>query len=85
MQRDIAEKLMELLNRMWEPFNEATELIGQIPSEDEQRALRRGLGEGYARVYVDVMLRIIREHPDLDPDRDEPWLKTLKDRANKAK
>jgi hypothetical protein len=81
MQRDIAEKLMELLNRMWEPFNQATELIDQIPSQDEQRALRRGLAEGYGRVYTDVMLRIIREYPDLDPDRDEPWLKALQERA----
>jgi hypothetical protein len=80
MQRDVAEKLMELLNRMWEPFNQATKLIDQIPSQRSNGALRRGLGEGYGRVYADVMVRIIREYPDLDPDRDEPWPKALKDR-----
>jgi hypothetical protein len=69
MEREIAEKLMNVLQRFSEPFNRATELISEISSQEEQRALRRGLAQSITILDTQVMLPIIRQYPDLDPDR----------------
>lgn len=69
MERAIAEKLMRVLLEFSGPFNRATEIISQISSQEEQRALRRGLAESIGGLDANVMLPIIRQYPDLDPDK----------------
>jgi len=69
MEREIAEKLMKVLLEFDDPFNRATEIISQVSSQEEQRALRRGLVESVGKVYSNVMYPILRQYPDLDPDK----------------
>lgn len=69
MEREIAEKLMKVLEEFSEPFNRATELIAEISSQEEQRALRRGLAQSITTLDTQVMIPIIRQYPDLDPDK----------------
>jgi hypothetical protein len=75
MDRVVAEKLIETLRRFDEPFNVATELTDQM-TESEARAVRRGLAEILARID-DVIRPIVRQFPDLDPDKNEPWYREM--------
>ena len=68
MDRDTAEKLVAIWHRLDNCLNEATVLIGTIPDADEQRRFRRPVGEMMQSAWVDLMLPIFREFPDLDPD-----------------
>ncbi len=58
------------------PFNEATELTYQISDEQERKSVRRPLGEIGVRLY-EAMIPIIRQFPDLDPDKNEPWYREM--------
>jgi len=68
MDRDTAEKLVAIYHRLENCLNEATALIGTIPDAEEQRRFRRPVGEMMQSAWVDLMLPIFREFPDLDPD-----------------
>jgi hypothetical protein len=69
MERHIAEKLMQLFLKAGEPLNEATDIINHIESEEEQKSLRRPIGQIIGKTYTDLMIPIIKEYPDLDPDK----------------
>ncbi|UCE07917.1 MAG: nuclear receptor NHR-99 [bacterium] len=82
MERKIAEKLVEIIIGLDEPLNDAAALVEQIDDEQEKRKLRRGLGEIMGRSFTDLILPIIQEYPDLDPDKDRDWWKTLKEKRS---
>lgn len=69
MDRVAAAKLMAICQELAEQLNRATEVIGDIADEGEQRRLRRPVGEMMQAVAVELMAPIIREHPDFDPDK----------------
>jgi len=69
MDHSTAEKLMSLYQELGGPLNRASELIDKIPDAEEQRRLRRPLGEMMARIWTDLELPIVQEFPDLDPDK----------------
>jgi hypothetical protein len=71
MERHIAERLMEILLRLDTPLNEATELTELLPDVAEQKAIRRGIGEVTLTIYTEIMRPIIRQFPDLDPEKNE--------------
>lgn len=69
MDRGVAEQLMKELLALTAPLNAATSLTSQITSKEEQTVIRRGLGELMNTIYADLMRPIIKQYPDLDPDR----------------
>ncbi len=69
MDRTTAEKLMSVYHRLGELLNEATTIVSTLPSEEEQRQLRRPLGELMQTSWLNFAAPIVRQHPDLDPDR----------------
>ena len=69
MDRVTAAKLMAICQELAEQLNRATEAIGTIADESEQRRLRRPIGEMMQTVAVELMAPIIREHPNFDPDQ----------------
>ena len=69
MERAIAKQLMRTLAAMNEQLNSATSLTAQIDSKDEQESLRRAIGNVVQMIYIDLMRPVIRQYPDLDPDR----------------
>jgi len=81
MERKIAEKLMKIFNSLGDPLNEASLQIEQISDDKEKKVLRRGLAEIMGRIFTDLEIPIIREYPDLDPDKDTEWLKALKNKS----
>ena len=69
MDRATAEKLMAIYQKLSEPLNEAAEVIGTLRDQEEQKRLRRPLGELMQAIWLDLMQPIVRQHPDLDPDK----------------
>jgi hypothetical protein len=70
MDRSVAEKLMQhYLAAGGAALNEATSVIGTLADAEEQRRLRRPLGELMQSIYLELMRPIVKEHPELDPDR----------------
>lgn len=69
MERKIAEQLIELALALDEPLNQATALSLQIEDLEEQKAVRRVIGETTGRLYTDLIVPIIRQYPDLDPEK----------------
>ena len=70
MDKHLAEQLMKKLHSLDEPINDACELVEQIADEHEMRRFRKGLGELMGHIYTDLMIPILRQYPDLDPDKD---------------
>jgi hypothetical protein len=69
MDKSTARELMRLYLKAGEPLNEATEIIGKLPDAEEQKRLRRPIGKLMSNVYIELIRPIVREYPDLDPDR----------------
>lgn len=69
MDRETAVQLMRVYSQLSEPFNLATEIIGKLPDEEEQKRLRRPLGQMMADVWTELMLPIVKQFPELDPDK----------------
>ena len=69
MDRKTAELLMKELLALSRPLNSATAIVDKIADEEERNKLRREIGEVMGSLYANLMLPIIRQYPDLDPDR----------------
>lgn len=69
MDRRIAELIMKDLLALNSLLNSMDPLINQISNADEQRLLRRGLGGVIISIYTDLMRPIIKQYPELDPDK----------------
>lgn len=69
MDRRIAEQLIDLALALDGPLNQATALSLQIEDLEERKAVRRVIGETTGRLYTDLMVPIIRQYPDLDPEK----------------
>jgi hypothetical protein len=67
--RDSAERLMINFMDINEALNAATITISHFPEQEEQRRFRRAVGEIGNIVYLDLMRPIIKQFPDLDPDK----------------
>jgi hypothetical protein len=72
MERRVAELLMAQFLQLDGPLNSATQITDQIANDTERKQFRRGIGELMSRVYAELMLPIVREYPDLDPDKTQP-------------
>lgn len=69
MRENIAKELMNTLAALGEPLNNAVELIEQIEDEEERKKFRKGIGGVIARIYTELEFYIIRQYPNLDPDK----------------
>ncbi|MFZ6801488.1 hypothetical protein [Undibacterium sp. Di24W] len=78
MDKILASKLMNDLLSLNEHLNKIAHQIEAIKVEEEKLQFRRGISNLMGGVYGDLMRPIIREFPELDPDKDEEWFKSLK-------
>lgn len=69
--KEFAAELMRACLSISEPFNNLTLITDEL-DEGQRRRFRHELGEIYGTIYGRIMIPIIREYPDLDPDG--PWL-----------
>jgi len=69
MEKAIAAKIMEAALSLGTEINILDSLISQLDSGDEKEAFVHALGNIMSVLTRDIMFRIIRDHPELDPDR----------------
>ncbi len=70
MDKNLAKQLIQKLQDLDEPMGDVIDVIEQIPDEEEMRRFRGEIGDLIARVYTKLMVPILRQYPDLDPDKD---------------
>lgn len=69
MERATAELMMKELLALSQPLNAATALTDQIADRAEREQFRRELAALMGDIYIDLIKPIIKQYPDLDPDR----------------
>jgi hypothetical protein len=74
MDRPTAEKLAAALAKLDAQFNEVVGVVETIEDVAEKKELRRALGESMT-ASLDALWPLIRQYPDLDPDKDTQWYK----------
>ena len=43
--------------------------MSELPDVDEQKLIRRGLAKLMGPLFTDLQMHVIRQYPDLDPDK----------------
>ena len=69
MNKDIAERILESALALGNEINRLDARISQINDAKEKDAFVQALGGIMSILTRDIVLRIVREHPELDPDR----------------
>lgn len=70
MDRKIAEKLMVEIESLNQVTNRQAHLIELISDENERKIFRRAIGTVMIDAYDKLMRPVIRQFPELDPDRE---------------
>ena len=60
-----------MYHEIGESLNRETTIIQGVPDPEERRRLNRPIGETMANVRLELMRPIVREYPELDPDKGE--------------
>lgn len=75
MMKEQASRIMDILLSMEGPIGELDSIVSAMPEGDERRYYVKALGDMMNIMTCDLVLRIAREFPDLDPDKDAEWRK----------
>jgi len=69
MDHATAKKLVDHLKHLDEPFNAATLITEEIVDIEERRRFRKALADIISKVYIEIMLPISTDFPDLLPEQ----------------
>lgn len=69
MEKELAAKIMEAALSLGKQIGNLNSLISQLDNDAEKEEFVQALGNVMGILTGDVMFRIIRDHPELDPDR----------------
>jgi len=69
MDKDTAKALMDEYLALGAATSRATEVAKRLTDQTEREAVLRSIGSIMNIVYVELMRPIIKQHPELDPDR----------------
>jgi hypothetical protein len=69
MDRAVAEELIRLVKALDGSLNAATEATAKIADPEERKAVRRAIAEIIVKADEDLIRPIVRQYPDLDPDK----------------
>ena len=70
MERRLAEKVIEAAMSSGEKLDKLALLAAEMTNETERNRFRKSIGEIMGSIYSDIMMPVIAQYPDLDPDRD---------------
>lgn len=71
MEKSLAASIIEGSLVVGQSLNELLRLVEKVTEGRVQKDLRRQIGDVMGRLYTDVMMPVIQQYPDLDPDRKE--------------
>ncbi len=69
MNRETAVALMDALLKLGPPLNEATAVTFEITDEAERQFVRRRISDAMQATGYELVMHIVRQYPDLDPDK----------------
>ena len=69
MEKLVASRLIEAILELDAPINRLDGLSGQITDPEKRTAFRKALGDLMGHIYGQLMIPILRQYPDLDPDK----------------
>jgi hypothetical protein len=69
MRRDVAVALMQAINAATPHVDRVFDLTKEIEDSDERLVLRKRLSEVIHILGYDLVMHIVRQYPDLDPDK----------------
>ncbi|WP_193369030.1 hypothetical protein [Pelagibius marinus] len=70
MERKTAIKLLATIEAMAPQFDEITSLTYEIVDETERKEFREKVAEAMSLLAYDLVMQIVRQYPDLDPDKE---------------
>jgi hypothetical protein len=68
MDHSTGERFLAAIESLEPGFNALDAITSEITDETERRAFRSKLGEALRLVSYDLIMMVVRQHPDLDPD-----------------
>ena len=69
MEKKVAVELIGALKNLDSEFKKISEITQKIQEENEKVKFRQNLGLIVGDIYTEMMIPILREHPELDPDK----------------
>lgn len=69
MEKPLAARLIEACVGLNTPIGKLDELVTEIADPDEKAAFVQALGAVMGDIYEKLMIPILRQYPDLDPDK----------------
>jgi len=69
MERELAERMLVALQSLNPGLDEAARIVQSMRNQEEAGLLRRHLGAVMADPLYEIVMHIVREYPDLDPDK----------------
>ena len=69
MDRAVAEEMIRLVKALDGSLNAATAVTAKIADPEERKAIRRAIAEIILKADEDLIRPMVRQHPDLDPDK----------------
>jgi hypothetical protein len=69
MERHLAIRMLEAVQSLSPALDEASQVTLEMADTEEAKQLRRHLGEIMVGPLVDIVMHIVKQYPDLDPDR----------------
>jgi len=69
MNRELAIQFLSNLQNVSPHVDNLFDLTNQIVNDEERRVLREHLGEIIHRMGYELVMHIVRQYPDLDPDK----------------
>jgi hypothetical protein len=70
MERKTAVRLLAAIDAMSPQFDQITSLTDEIADEEERKSFRRTLASAMSLLAYDLVMHIVRQYPDLDPDKE---------------
>jgi hypothetical protein len=70
MERELAERMLAALASLNPGLDEATRITQSMQDQEEAKALRRHLGAIMTEPVFEIVMHIVRQYPDLDPDKE---------------
>ena len=71
MDKALATKLIEQCRRIDDTLSVATALAAEIADDEERKRYLRAIADIIADVFVTLIRPIVKEYPELDPDREQ--------------
>jgi hypothetical protein len=70
MERELAVRMLAAIKSLNPGLVEAARITEEVSDREESALLRRHLGAAMADPLYEIVMHIVRQYPDLDPDRD---------------